>query len=210
MFSPSRRYSAEQTSPPQIIVSSAHSWRRVINPIVPQRGHDITATKGFVHDPAWLGFPEQKRFRGPFFRESILPETASRLTSCPPWGSRNGPRLGIRRTVVQQQQAANGASETDISLFDLDSFWRCSIASILFRRQQLHSGFPRYHYKRLRAPLPAVCHASACRCAGIDRSIDFNVAQNCLHILSRLRKRYRLHKFINPVIRSRRFPVNHP
>ena len=41
MFSPSSRYSAEHASPPQIIISRSHSCRRVINPIVPQRGHDI-------------------------------------------------------------------------------------------------------------------------------------------------------------------------
>ena len=42
--SPSRRYSAEHKSPPQIIASPLYSWRRVIKPIVPQRGHDMTAT----------------------------------------------------------------------------------------------------------------------------------------------------------------------
>jgi hypothetical protein len=47
IFSPSSRYSAEHTSPPQIIVSPPQSCRRVINPIVPHRGHDITATNGF-------------------------------------------------------------------------------------------------------------------------------------------------------------------
>src|SRR5271166_4929862 len=47
IFSPSSWYSAEQMSPPQIIGSPPKSWRRVISPIVAQRGQDMTATNEF-------------------------------------------------------------------------------------------------------------------------------------------------------------------
>jgi hypothetical protein len=64
ILSPSSRYSAEQASPPQIIVSPLNSWRRVINPNVPQRGHDITATNGFWAWPSLAWFSSMKTVPG--------------------------------------------------------------------------------------------------------------------------------------------------
>lgn len=64
MHSPSSRYSAEQVSPPQIMFSPAKSWRRVISPMVPHRGHDITATYGFCWLPNFVLFSSTKTVPG--------------------------------------------------------------------------------------------------------------------------------------------------
>src|ERR1700757_1127289 len=67
MFSPSSLYSAEQKSPPQIMVSFSQSCRRVINPMVPQRGQDMTAMEGFCAGPSLDWFSRRKTVPGSIF-----------------------------------------------------------------------------------------------------------------------------------------------
>ena len=73
MSSPSSRYSAEQVSPPQIIVSFSQSWRRVIKPIVPQRGQDITAMYGILRmTELGLVFENENRSGVHFFGDPLF------------------------------------------------------------------------------------------------------------------------------------------
>src|SRR6516225_1644829 len=76
---------------------------------------------GFVHAPACFDSAGRTRFRGPFVRGSILPETADRVTSCPPKVEMQQSRFAYfpAGSVLQQQQAANGNPERDSSGLDL-------------------------------------------------------------------------------------------
>ena len=85
------------------------------------------------------------------------------------------------------------AREADVNRKSYDRQYRKGYTHSTITGNSAHRPFPR---------VPVVA-------ASVDRSIGFNVPQDCLHIFPRLREGYRLHKFIHAVIGSSSFPVGH-